>query len=125
MKCGTDVFEEIIKESSLSSTNHRKIAVLKEMGRAAYLVPDNYICDHDEMIKAASSILTHCSQEYIMNLLDICPVCGKQSLIKFEEREENEIWIESVKCLNCSFELLVAYIGDMKDLDLNIDNYFA
>ena len=120
-----EAFEEIIKECSSSKPNYPKIAVLKEMGRAAYMIHKFPNMNQREMILAKASVVSNVDKKYVENILEKCPVCGKSALYRYKEIEEDVEYTSSVECLNCTFELHCAYIMDMSQFGLNIDNYFA
>lgn len=124
LHCKIDVFEEIIKECKLPNTNHRKIAVLKEMGRASYSIPYFYQCKDEKVIRQEANILTGVPIKYVKEVIEKCPVCGKSALVIDKEQEDQYEWIDLVKCFNCSFELHYGYIGNMSEFNLKNCNYF-
>lgn len=148
--CGIDPFEEIINECKKSAPNHKKIALLKELGRAAYMKPPKNRVSHffderqknltEEKILANAHFETLVPKEYLQYLLSDCPVCGEKSIIPFtdsdddyetnEETGEETIskhyeWVTTIKCLYCSYELDCSYIGDISGFGLTgLENYF-
>ncbi len=125
LDCGHDIFEEIINEYASLNPNYPKIAVLKEMGRAAYMIHKFPKMNQKEMILAKASVVSNVDKKDVGNILEKCPVCGKVALYRYIEREEGVDYTSSVECLNCTFELHCEYIMDMSQFGLNIDNYFA
>ena len=151
LSCGIDPFQEILNECKNPVINHRKIALLKELGRAAYNRPYRniswgiYIDKQKKLIEqkilSDAQFETSIPEEYLLNYLDECPVCGEMSLMSFndstddycedEETGEQFItahydWIAGVKCIWCSYELDCAYIGDISSFGLNgLTNYFV
>lgn len=125
LDCKHDILEEIINECSVKTPNYPKIAVLKEMGRAAYMIPKFTKMNQEEMVLAKASVVSNVNKKYVKNMLKKCPVCGKVALYSYNEREKDVEYTLSVECLNCTFELDCGYIMDMSQFGLNIDNYFA
>lgn len=122
--CGIDPIEEIINECLLSSINHRKIALLKEIGRAAYSNPlkvdpndsdktfgltftglmNQRIKGHALKIADAEKSHHNCTQTK-------CPICGLQTLLVFKDthhEDDDESYFEyayEAKCECCSFNI--------------------
>jgi len=144
---GIDPIEEIIKEASNDNPDMGKIALLKELGRAAYENPltqgrhaDNKIekllsyFDNREKRRAERIADLEASQEY--SKITTCPVCGVNSLIiydetDFEQDDDDEDTVKSwrytymVKCECCTFNLESAGIRNASEYGLsNIEDYW-
>lgn len=145
LDCGIDPFIEIMTECKKDTPNHRKIALLKELGRAGYKKTfkqktfkqktflnntDKYKNLKNEKILAEAQLEIAVPNEHLIYFLDKCPVCGEKSIISFEDSYEEygydedtgEIivteyidYVASIKCLWCSYELDCGYIGDISD----------
>lgn len=150
LHCGINPFEEIIKECTKSAPNHKKIALLKELGRSAYKQPKKakgwgtYIERQKNLIEqkilASAQFETSIPREYLSDYMHICPVCGEKSVITIEDScdeydFDKEIgeqfisnhyeWTATIKCIWCSYELDCAYIGDISGFGLTgLYNYF-
>ncbi|OBR96832.1 hypothetical protein CLRAG_03410 [Clostridium ragsdalei P11] len=150
LHCGIDPFEEIIKECKKPETNHKKIALLKELGRAAYNQTSKnkklwiYSKGQKNLIKqkilASAQFEIPIPKEYLHDYMDICPVCGEKSIISFKDsNDEYDIdeetgeqiisehieWVGAIKCVWCSYELDCSYIGDISQFGLTgLHNYF-
>lgn len=133
LHCGIDPIEEIIKESNATNPDIGKLAFLKELGRASYKTPLRqktpvilpikklpFFSTLSELIykkdiKRAERIASlEASQEY--SQLKICPVCGVNSLIIYDETDyetDNDFnetmnawnYTYMVKCECCTFNL--------------------
>ena len=121
LRCGIEPIKELITENKVTAPNFRKMALLKELGRAAY---SNPIQDHsfsfflNQEIKqraqrlAKSEVLDHRAIE-----LEDCPVCGIESLVIYEDVEVEDAdpdaidnsrawrYTWKVTCMCCTFEI--------------------
>ena len=132
LNAGIDPIDFLIKEASTETPDMAKIALYKEMGRAAYHNPMIQMGNCDSMLKKAYE--THMNEEWIREtraktdavckefyFADVysCPVCGQKTLIKHEisdveegrDEKGNEIPLfyfipERIKCETCSFEIV-------------------
>lgn len=151
LHCCIDPFEEIINECRKLVPNHRKIALLKELGRASYKQPSKkkrwgiHAEKHKRLIEqkilATAQFDTSISKEMLHNFMDTCPVCGETSILSFEDSDDDYVidertgeqsiskhyeWVTSVKCVWCSYELDCAYIGDISQFGFsNLKNFFS
>jgi len=125
LNCTIDPIDEIIsefKKGSKGDYNIGKIAYLKELGRAAF---ENPIISHrvkprqqpkdawfniKKKERAERIASLEAEQEYFD--VDICPVCGVNSLVIYEEKDHDDsehinmnYYTYMVKCECCSFEL--------------------
>lgn len=140
LSCGSDVINSLITEAQKTNPDYEKIALLKEMGRAAYCNPLTVI--EKKVGWISKSLETHLNREKIdyahakseavrntFFYTDVfkCPVCGQETLIKHEmidwydvEDENGKEYPESyyipqkIKCEMCSFEVM----PNIKDLTL-------
>ena len=125
LKCGVDPIASLINEASKHHINYEKIALLKEMGRAAYHNPivqldDNCSpieiafkenCNREKM-KYVNVKITAARDVFSSKVCD-CPVCGQKTFLKYElddpSYDENECYPhfipEKLKCETCSFEV--------------------
>ena len=114
-----------------------KLAILKEMGRAAYnnpLVPTKNISSNfynKDIIKRAMVLSTHVLQHESNGDLKTCPVCGIKSLVQFNDFHEIEDkngievyeFVYMIKCFCCSFELRGEPTG-LDQMELPFDNFW-
>jgi hypothetical protein len=149
LHCCIDPFDEIIKECKELEPNHKKIALLKELGRAAYMQPSKnkgwwtYEKQKkliEQKILATAQFETSMPKETLNHFMDTCPVCGETSIISFEDSHDDYDfdektgeqfisdhyeWVASIKCVWCSYELDCAYIGDISEFGFTeLYNYF-
>lgn len=137
LHCGLDPLDQLGNEFINDQLNYRKIAYLKELGKAAYQNPNQKYglpVDRGERERAESFSLSEFNNEKnnIQDIL-ICPVCGVKSLLRFFDLEnenpdlENpgKMWLETiyVKCLYCSFEVTQS-LGNASELNLSIPDYW-
>jgi hypothetical protein len=128
LSCGIDPISEIISTTKTANYDMGKIALLKELGRAAFESPINtpmpadpaglsnilssFNNQHKERAKRIAAL--EAQQDY--STVKACPVCGVNSLIIYEQTgsvdhldtgEPLEVWqyTDMVKCECCSFEL--------------------
>lgn len=99
LHCGTDPIDELIKEyKNSTSVNIKKIAFLKELGRAAYNNPlihkeippskrDFSAIFDNEKIARAKSIASIITQNELSSVNN-CPVCGVKSLISYKDIDQ-------------------------------------
>ena len=125
LKCGVDPIASLINEIDNPPVNYEKIALLKEMGRAAYHNPiiqidDNCSilergakvnCNYEKMKFVNAKVEGACN-ELLLKVYD-CPVCGQNTFLKYElddtSFDENDCYPhyipEKLKCETCSFEI--------------------
>lgn len=147
--CGIDPIELIIGEfqSSSETYNTGKVAMLKELGRAAFHQPRfahfrvrdigkkkyrPYFVDNG-LIERAERIAT--TETSNVAEVRICPVCGVKSLVIYDDIEvEGEDPIEGtyekawrhtcqVVCMSCTFEVN-HHLGNPSDYDLPFDDFW-
>lgn len=134
LACDIDPIKSLISETSKHPINYEKIALLKEMGRAAYHNPIIRLDDNCSPIERAFKV--NCNYEtmkYVyakvstarnefLSEVYVCPVCGQETLLKYElddtsydERAYYPHYIpEKLKCETCSFEIR----SNIEDLSL-------
>ena len=121
LQCGIEPIKELITENKVTAPNFRKIALLKELGRAAYSNPisDNpFLCYLNQEVKqraqrlAKSEVLDHRAIE-----VEDCPICGIESLVIYEDVDvegadpdaidNGRAWRYTwkVTCMCCTFEI--------------------
>jgi len=133
-----DPINEIVDSFNSRKYELYKLALLKELGRAAYVNPIKHYSIffkslHQSEIRkyegfAKSAIATDYAYE-----TQKCPVCGINSLVLYTDTVDNEDelgnilshieYIYSLKCFCCSFELNND-IEQIEKMNLNIQNYF-
>ncbi|MFV2044570.1 MAG: hypothetical protein ACC700_15215 [Anaerolineales bacterium] len=128
LNCRADPIEKIIKEFKLSNPQTARVALLKELGRAAYENPlprgpvrkqtglRSMHPAEEEALRSASLLVSHPDVVEIR----VCPVCGVKSLLihggvhsedDWHEREEEwvtyrmEFYTHAVECLCCTFHV--------------------
>lgn len=144
LNCRVDPITKIVKEIANTPPNTRKIALLKELGRAAYENPllhgplrkqkrvrilDGIEQDAEKLTKAKIG-------EPDAVDVKVCPVCGVKALIVYgtirsdivliEKKEHivrEEFYTYAVKCLCCSFEI-EDELGDDCFIGLPIKSYW-
>lgn len=121
LACGVDPVEGIIAEYRLPKPDLGKVAFLKELGRAAYEVPDRddpilVQLGRDRRTRAERIAQSTLREPEVVEVRD-CPVCGAKTLALYEEieteaAESPDGWFEKAcrytwmaKCSYCSFEV--------------------
>ena len=121
LQCGIEPIKELITENKVTAPNFRKMALLKELGRAAYSNPISdhpFSCYLNQEVKqraqrlAKSEVLDHRAIE-----VEDCPICGIESLVIYEDVEveyndpdsiaHSRAWQYTwkVTCMCCTFEI--------------------
>lgn len=143
LKCGVDPIASLINEIDNPPVNYEKIALLKEMGRAAYHNPiiqidDNCSilergakvnCNYEKMKFVNAKVEGACN-ELLLKVYD-CPVCGQNTFLKYElddtSFDENDCYPhyipEKLKCETCSFEIR-SNIEDLSLCGINCKNFW-
>ena len=137
--CGLDPLTLIVSKFKDQDVNYACIALLKEIGRAAYISQiDNKIGGiriengSRERAEALAKIEFDSNEYYKYDVL-ICPVCGCKSLVRFcdierenpDFEEDSKEWLvtTNIYCYSCTFEIA----GDIlktSQCDIPIDNYW-
>lgn len=132
--CGVDPIDIIIEEFKKDTFDLGKVAFYKELARAAYENPLGHAdWDKDDKKLQAERIAQvkyNCDNAAQIR---ICPICGVNSLLIYEDTEVNgdpngeddqEAWEGSymVKCMSCSFEVARKDFKNPKDYGLDIDD---
>lgn len=146
LKCGIDPIVEIIKETAISNFNIKKIALLKELARAAYVNPltDNksedilkkILIHKNNKLKNRAERIARIEAEKKYSEVGNCPVCGVDSLIIYNDNdyEYDDYFQEEIKfaynytyevvCECCTFNIN----GDLKNASdygiKNIEDYW-
>jgi hypothetical protein len=121
ISCEIDPIEEIIKECATGSPDIGKIALLKELGRAAYDNPlkSDVMSEYfnEELKRRATHIAQSERSEPGVSAVKDCPVCGVKSLVVYDEMEidegdtERDEWTRAyrytwqVECTCCTFKI--------------------
>jgi hypothetical protein len=129
LNCEVDPMEKIAKEAKTGNYNIHRIALLKELGRAAYENPVKYgplrkqkygirVIDGVEQDAKALAKAEKGKSDAVE--VKVCPVCGVKALVVYgTTRAENvsdeytgqehilreEFYTYAVRCLCCSFEI--------------------
>lgn len=136
--CKIDCIKELDVEFRKPKINLAKVALLKEMGRAAFQnpikrsIPDSDHGDQKRAEIAARNEMTIGADE-IYDILN-CPVCGSKALVRFYDvdcenlipKNESLYWIETVfiECYFCTFSL-ANEIRNASELGIKgIDDYW-
>lgn len=143
LACGIDPIGSLINEFGGHSVNYERIALYKEMGRAAYHNPiiqldDNcspleraFEVNHNyEKMKYVKAKIAPICNEFLSGVY-ICPVCGQKTFLKYElddpSYDENECYPhyipEKLKCETCSFEIR-SNIEDLSLCGINCKNFW-
>lgn len=119
--CKKDPIDEIIHDCNLKRPSFEKIALLKEMGRAAYENPIVMMdkpnsswfraFNHDKIMESKTKADAVCREFFYTDVFE-CPVCGQKTLIKYEfsdwreDRNGNPVDVtipDKLHCETCSF----------------------
>lgn len=143
LKCGVDPIASLINEIDNPPVNYEKIALLKEMGRAAYHNPIIYLDNNCPPLERGLKV--NCNREKmkyvnvkvaavrneLLSGVYICPVCGQKTFLKYELNDPsydgNECYShyipEKLKCETCSFEIR-SNIEDLSLCGINCKNFW-
>jgi hypothetical protein len=144
LHCAIDPITEIINALQNNTYNIGKIALLKELGRAAYANPihgSGFSKYFDDRIKArAKRIAEEEEKGADVEKISICPVCGVESLVVYSETYTNaddlregevleepyKVWRYTwqVKCMCCTFEIYDNDIDNPGTYGLPIEDYW-
>ena len=144
LKCGVDPIKSLISETSKHPINYEKIALLKEMGRAAYHNPIIYLDNNCSPLERGLKV--NCNREKmkyvnvkiaairneLLSEVYVCPVCGQNTFLKYElddtSFDENDRYPhyipEKLKCETCSFEIR-SNIEDLSLCGINCENFWS
>lgn len=138
--CEVDPISEVIQESKKEYPNIKKLAFLKELGRASFINPLTPVRKTSGVFKSIEEILNNdhkaraariakIEQKYKISEIDTCPVCGVDSLNLYQDTDtiydvddnvQHYLYPMYVKCQNCTFnvepELSNASIYDLKSI---------
>lgn len=134
LKCGIDPIENIIDEFKEGRFDIGKIALLKELGRAAYENPiknptSAAFLSRDR--RRAERIAR--AEQFGVNSVKSCPVCGADTLVVYDETEEDPFsetrkgawqYTYRVKCMFCTFEIN-HHLKNPSEYGLPIEDYWS
>lgn len=129
--CGIDPIDEIVQEFKKKNFDYKKIAWLKEIGRAAYNNPIDTnssikcnsnlfrnkweVVQNDDIVRNAKNrvkyIINHSWLRRNTGMPTICPVCGIETLVQFIDDIETGFgdecyeYIKKIECMCCGFEI--------------------
>ena len=136
LACGIDPLDEICKIGDATVSARKKLALLKELGRAAYENPlgdfaqsgsvlDMSIFDAEAKTRAQQNAEqemrnTNHHTYYGANGLLKCPVCDQTTLVRYHDADgaDNE-----VKCTCCSFNV-AKLLGNGKEHGLEMEDFW-
>lgn len=112
-----NIIDELIKENRMTDVDSGKIAFLKEMGRASYI-----LTNRTENFYDYSSIINEQGECGFILGIQTCPVCGKETLLlrcewdsdteelcgdtgNYSSYSGYSRYENDVTCMNCSFSL--------------------
>jgi hypothetical protein len=144
LQCAIDPITEITNALQNNAYNIGKIALLKELGRAAYTNPirEGPFSKplNREIIARAERIATGEANGPDVERISICPVCGVKSLVIYSDiysnaddlgdgevlKEPYEAWRYTcqVKCICCAFEIHKIDIDNPSTYGLPIEDYW-
>ncbi|MDO8331728.1 MAG: hypothetical protein Q7T36_14775 [Fluviicoccus sp.] len=140
--CSIDPIHEIITECNLTAPNHKKIALLKEMGRASYENPLEIEANTDKTVGLTfSELFNERTKKRAVQVANFeqtegnrikikCPVCGMPTLIIYKEThcdDDDGTYFDyayEAKCECCTFS--IHYDVDIPDEyeKFGIENYW-
>lgn len=133
-----DPLKEIIKTCDNEQPYLSKIALLKEMGRAAYQNPLHVSLKfmNKKISKRAEDEALNAVSNNTGNHIFNCPVCNINSLVQFIDYDDvmvergeishQDAWyVESIKCYCCSFELLSSGMKNPKEYGYDLPDYWS
>jgi hypothetical protein len=130
--CGVDPLDSIVNHLLANQYDLRKVAFLKELGRAAYVNPirESRISYAPHIVLTNRPVQERRAQQLVGEELKEnwwakairCPVCGLKSLIIFEEEEQAVPYIERGECKCCTFQI-DGELARPKDLGLPLENW--
>lgn len=140
LSCNIDPISEIINTVKSGTLNIGKIAVLKELGRAAYENPlfnDKTFLKYinDEYSRRANHIAEKELHNGEVSCVKTCPVCGINSLVVYHNVEGDEsdadsgtycnVWLRThrVECMCCTFEIN-RHLENPSKYGLSIEDYW-
>jgi len=128
-----DPVKELVSAFTTNGYWITKIALLKELGRAAYQNPLFGYSFHDQdFIKRSEAIAKHVVESEFSREVKSCPVCNAKTLVLFDDSVDvedddgyvdNKRFVYRIECFCCSFQLL-SYIHDLKEMNLPIEDYW-
>lgn len=135
LACGIDPLQEIVKISEDSEHNRRKLALLKEFGRAAFQNPldspgsrlafsginDSTTRSRAEQIAKHELSNPHPHAYDGANKVLTCPVCGLASLVRYNDGDGYDT---DVICMCCTFNVKKP-LGNARDYGLEIDDFWS
>ena len=123
LECGIDPITAIIDEFRKEKYDIAKIAVLKELGRAAYERPKcgHFVKGECEHLERRSALLAELEQSAMGVEVRECPVCGVKSLVVYHEIDEDVVYTYQARCMNCSLEM-DRFLGNPRELGLSIED---
>ncbi|NRD51621.1 hypothetical protein [Corallococcus exiguus] len=134
LTCGIDPLDEIEAELRSPTYDLRKVALLKELGRAAYASPlyENLFGQFENMTLSQRAEASASTDEIDAYAVRDCPVCGVKALIMYastevdgEPEDETATLIYrhtyEVYCTCCTFSTN-SYLNNPKDYGLSIDD---
>jgi hypothetical protein len=151
LKCKVDPILSITEEFQKSENlkyNYKKVALLKEMGRAAYQQPISEMPPTLNLLGSRKYSPPRINKDIVnqakiiakreaMNATDLlnCPVCGEDTLVRYYDFDQNlyeeESEIDDVKeflwcvyCHCCSFQIN-KLLTDISKMDLPIEDYWS
>ena len=130
-----DIFAELLEANKSDDINSGKIAFLKEIGRASYILKGK-----DENTYDYSSIINEQGEAGMVLEIQKCPVCGMESLLLrcdfetdleelcgdaggYQCKEVVYRFESDIKCVNCSFQLN-KFVGNLKDYGLHFNDFW-
>lgn len=135
LACGIDPLEEIVKIGRDREDARKKIALLKEFGRAAYqnplAVPGSDLavfgigdsiarCRAAQLAKHELSNPNPRAYDGANEILE-CPVCGLHSFVRYNDGDGNDT---EVICTCCTFNVNRS-LGNARDYGLQIDDFWS
>jgi hypothetical protein len=139
LSCEIDPINEICEVMKTDPINFQEIALIKELGRAAYLNPiprRGIVVDLKGIRRRSEAIAKQEVTTGNSGIFDVlnCPVCGCKSLLRmFDIESENpdpenpgklRLFTYQIECLICTFEINQE-ISNASNFNLPIDDYWT
>jgi len=131
LDCGIELLNEIIQPSDDTDIFRKKLAFLKELGRAAYCNPidrDNTMVaslfsdiPQQAILRAENEIKNLNPNIYIgANARLKCPVCGLETLVRYNDSAGQDV---EVKCTCCTFNVQNS-LGNARDCGIDFEPFW-